>query len=141
MVILVSSPAYTDYEIDEIARCSSHLSFNSLSQYERYHERARRANPSIKYGLRVNPEYSEVSTLLYNPCAPGTRFGVSADKLPEKLPSDSWHIWHFKAVGHMASKTSIYNSRLDSLIFYHIYNLCNQRTCLPSKSTTRLHDS
>ena len=82
------SPAYTDYEIDEIARCSSHLSFNSLSQYERYHERARRANPSIKYGLRVNPEYSEVSTLLYNPCAPGTRFGVSADKLPEKLPSD-----------------------------------------------------
>ena len=40
----------------------------------------------------------------------------------------------------MASKTSIDNSRLDSLIFYHIYNLCNQRTCLPSKSTTRLHD-
>ena len=82
------SPAYTDYEIDEIARCSSHLSFNSLSQYERYHERARLANPAIKYGLRVNPEYSEVETLLYNPCAPGTRFGVSADKLPETLPSD-----------------------------------------------------
>ncbi len=82
------SPAYTDYEIDEIARCSSHLSFNSLSQYERYHERARLANPEIKYGLRVNPEYSEVETLLYNPCAPGTRFGVSADKLPETLPSD-----------------------------------------------------
>ncbi len=39
-------------------------------------------------GLRVNPEYSEVETLLYNPCAPGTRFGVSADKLPETLPSD-----------------------------------------------------
>ena len=82
------SPAYTDYEIDEIARCSSHLSFNSLSQYERYHERARLVNPEIKYGLRVNPEYSEVETLLYNPCAPGTRFGVSADKLPETLPSD-----------------------------------------------------
>ena len=41
------SPAYTDYEIDEIARCSSHLSFNSLSQYERYHERARLVNPEI----------------------------------------------------------------------------------------------
>ncbi len=82
------SPAYTDYEIDEIARCSSHLTFNSLSQYERYHERARQANPTISYGLRVNPEYSEVETLLYNPCAPGTRFGVSADKLPETLPSD-----------------------------------------------------
>ena len=82
------SPAYTDYEIDEIAQCSSHLTFNSLTQYERYHERARRANSYIRLGLRVNPEYSEVGTLLYNPCAPGTRFGVSADKLPQTLPSD-----------------------------------------------------
>ena len=82
------SPAYTDYEVDEIARCSSHLTFNSLSQYERYHERIRRVNPTVQVGLRVNPEYSEVDTLLYNPCAPGTRFGVSADKLPEQLPSD-----------------------------------------------------
>jgi carboxynorspermidine decarboxylase len=78
------SPAYTDDEIDEIVRCSSHLSFNSLTQYERYHERA----ASVSLGLRVNPEYSEVDTLLYNPCAPGTRFGVTADKLPEQLPSD-----------------------------------------------------
>ena len=78
------SPAYTDDEIDEIVRCSSHLSFNSLSQYDRYHERA----AGVSLGLRVNPEYSEVGTLLYNPCAPGTRFGITADKLPEQLPSD-----------------------------------------------------
>ncbi len=82
------SPAYTDYEIDEIVQYSSHLSFNSLSQYERYHKRARMINPEVKLGLRVNPEYSEISTLLYNPCAPGTRFGVSADKLPDALPVD-----------------------------------------------------
>ena len=78
------SPAYTDDEIDEIIRCSSHLTFNSLSQYQRYHERAK----GVSLGLRVNPEYSEVGTLLYNPCAPGTRFGVTADKLPEQLPAD-----------------------------------------------------
>ena len=77
------SPAYTDGEFDEIVRCSSHLSFNSLSQYERFHQRAK----SVSIGLRVNPEYSEVGTLLYNPCAPGTRFGVTADKLPEQLPA------------------------------------------------------
>ena len=64
--------------------CSSHLTFNSLSQYERFHERA----GECSLGLRVNPEYSEVGTLLYNPCAPGTRFGVTADKLPEQLPKD-----------------------------------------------------
>lgn len=79
------SPAYTDDEIDEIVKCSSHLTFNSLSQYSRYHERVA-GKASI--GLRVNPEYSEVETLLYNPCAPGTRFGVSADKLPDALPAD-----------------------------------------------------
>ena len=82
------SPAYTDYEIDEIARCSSHLTFNSLSQYGRLHVRARRANDGLSIGLRINPEYSEVGTALYNPCAPGARFGVTADKLPDRLPDD-----------------------------------------------------
>ena len=78
------SPAYNDEEFSEIVHCSSHLTFNSLSQYERFHERA----GECSIGLRVNPEYSEVGTLLYNPCAPGTRFGVTADKLPERLPED-----------------------------------------------------
>ena len=78
------SPAYKDDEFDDIVRCSSHLTFNSLSQYERFHKRA----AACSIGLRVNPEYSEVGTLLYNPCAPGTRFGVTADKLPEQLPAD-----------------------------------------------------
>ena len=79
------SPAYTADEIDEIVSCSSHLTFNSLSQYERFHNRvAGRAS----IGLRVNPQYSEVGTLLYNPCARGTRFGVCSDKLPRQLPSD-----------------------------------------------------
>ena len=82
------SPAYTDSEIGQIAECSSHLTFNSLSQYERMAAKARSANGDLSFGLRVNPEYSEISTLLYNPCAPGTRFGVSADKLPATLPAD-----------------------------------------------------
>ena len=78
------SPAYKDDEFDDIVRCSSHLTFNSLTQYERFHERA----AGVSLGLRINPEYSEVGTLLYNPCAPGTRFGVTADKLPDELPAD-----------------------------------------------------
>ena len=78
------SPAYKDEEFDQIVSCSSHLTFNSLTQYERFHHRAKECS----IGLRVNPEYSEVGTMLYNPCAPGTRFGVTADKLPEQLPAD-----------------------------------------------------
>lgn len=82
------SPAYTDYEIGEIARCSSHLTFNSLSQYDRLHNRVKEENAAVSMGLRVNPEYSEVGTDLYNPCAPGTRFGVTADQLPDQLSED-----------------------------------------------------
>ncbi|WP_297244529.1 carboxynorspermidine decarboxylase [uncultured Prevotella sp.] len=82
------SPAYTDYEIDDIARCSSHITFNSLSQYHRMKERAKMVNPSVSFGIRINPEYSEIETDLYNPCAKGSRFGILASCLPEKLPTD-----------------------------------------------------
>lgn len=87
------SPAYTDYEIDTIARCSSHLTFNSLSQMERYAPRVQQLNGNISLGLRINPEYSEIENILYDPCAPGSRFGVTADKLPETLPEtiDGFH--------------------------------------------------
>ena len=99
------SPAYTDDEIDEIIRCSSHLTFNSLTQYHRYHERA----AGVSLGLRVNPEYSEVGTLLYNPCAPGTRFGVTADKLPEQLPAD---IEGFHCHCHCESEADVFQRTL-----------------------------
>ena len=82
------SPAYTDDEIEDIARYSSHVTFNSLSQYERFHQKVKSTNSSTSLGLRINPEYSEVGTLLYNPCAPGTRFGVTSDLLPDQLPDD-----------------------------------------------------
>lgn len=82
------SPAYTDLEIEDIARMSSHLTFNSLSQYSRHHTKALETNSNLKLGVRVNPEYSEIGTDIYNPCAPGTRFGVLASQLPERLPED-----------------------------------------------------
>ncbi len=102
------SPAYKDDEIDEIVRCSSHLTFNSLTQYERYHERA----GECSLGLRVNPEYSEVGTLLYNPCAPGTRFGVTADKLPDVLPAD---IRGFHCHCHCESGSDVFERTLSHI--------------------------
>jgi len=78
------SPAYTEEDFPTIVRCSSHISFNSLTQYDRFATQAIQAGVSV--GLRVNPEYSEIETELYNPCAPGSRFGVLCDSLPEQLP-------------------------------------------------------
>lgn len=80
------SPAYTKEDFPEIMRCSSHITFNSLSQYERFYADTLQASHTISCGLRINPEYSEVETELYNPCAPGTRFGITSDLLPETLP-------------------------------------------------------
>lgn len=82
------SPAYTLSNLVEIARMSSHITFNSLGQYERMHVKAMETNRGLSIGLRINPEYSEVGTDIYNPCARGTRFGITADKLPEILPED-----------------------------------------------------
>lgn len=80
------SPAYTEADFPEIMRCSSHITFNSLAQFRRFYPMVQAGGESVSCGLRVNPEYSEVKTLLYNPCAPGTRFGVTASQLPDTLP-------------------------------------------------------
>ena len=79
------SPAYTEEEFEDILACSSHITFNSLSQYQRF---AQQVKDRASIGIRVNPEYSEIETELYNPCAPGSRFGILAKDLPEQLPTD-----------------------------------------------------
>lgn len=80
------SPAYTEANFPVFMKYSSHITFNSLSQFERFYPLIEADGKQISCGIRVNPEYSEVETELYNPCAPGTRFGVMADQLPEELP-------------------------------------------------------
>ena len=82
------SPAYTQEDFPEILRCSGHITFNSLTQYERFAPQVLDYNDHrVSMGLRVNPEYSEIETELYNPCAPGSRFGVLASQLPDTLPA------------------------------------------------------
>ena len=85
------SPAYTEADFPEILRYSSHITFNSLSQFYRFApliSHLSTLNPQPSLGLRVNPEYSEIEAELYNPCAPGSRFGVLASDLPAQLPPD-----------------------------------------------------
>lgn len=103
------SPAYVSEEIGEIARCSSHISFNSLTQYERFHEICKKENKDVLLGLRINPEYSEVETMLYNPCALGTRFGVRNEALPETLPED---ITGFHCHCHCESSSEVFERTL-----------------------------
>ncbi|MFI3281863.1 MAG: carboxynorspermidine decarboxylase [Rikenellaceae bacterium] len=78
------APIYTDSNIDEIISLSSHITFNSLSQFHRFSQRA--LLNGISCGLRVNPRYSPVETDLYNPCVAGSRLGVTPEELRE-LPA------------------------------------------------------
>ncbi len=80
------APAYTDEEFGDLMRYCEHISFNSLSQFERHKPKILVSDKKISCGLRINPEYSEVTTALYNPCLPGTRFGITADKIGAHLP-------------------------------------------------------
>ncbi|MCG8327933.1 MAG: carboxynorspermidine decarboxylase [Chitinophagales bacterium] len=80
------SPAYLPEEFDELMRYSSHITFNSLSQYALYKDKLTKAGHKISAGLRVNPEYSEVEVDLYNPAARGSRLGIAPDLLDDHLP-------------------------------------------------------
>jgi carboxynorspermidine decarboxylase len=78
------SPAYEKKTIAEILKYSSHISFNSIDQLRRYFAMAGQRGVSI--GLRVNPEFSDSTYDIYNPCKPGSRFGVTAEQLGDTVP-------------------------------------------------------
>lgn len=80
------APAYTDYDFPKFMEYSSHITFNSLSQFERFYPQVQAFGRRIECGLRINPEYSVVDTDLYNPSAPGSRLGVTADRIGGRLP-------------------------------------------------------
>jgi len=91
------APVYTDNDFPEILACSSHITFNSLSQFEHFLPVVKQSGKKVSLGIRVNPEFSEVETDLYNPCAPGSRLGILAEDLPAVLPSDIEGL-HFHAL-------------------------------------------
>lgn len=80
------SPAYFLDDFEELLTYSSHLTFNSITQFEQFKDQVTKASKPVSIGLRVNPEYSEVETDLYNPAVPGSRLGILADQLPATLP-------------------------------------------------------
>lgn len=87
------SPAYEENTFNTILECSKCITFNSLSQYSRFYDKIKDwnsnpANHNISAGIRINPERSEIATDIYNPCAPGTRFGISASDMPANLPDE-----------------------------------------------------
>ncbi len=80
----VFSPAYREDEIDEIVSICDHVVFNSFSQIEKFGDKVLQAGKSI--GIRINPECStQLDHEMYDPCARGSRFGVTAEHFNRDL--------------------------------------------------------
>ena len=92
-------PVYTESTFPEFLAGSSHITFNSLSQFEKFYPQIREWNSNhpekrVSAGLRVNPHCSVIETDIYNPCMPGSRFGEKSDKLtqlPEGIEGLHFH--------------------------------------------------
>lgn len=96
----VYCPVYTDGTIGEFLARATHLTFNSLHQWEKYG--ARTIAAGVSPGLRVNPQCSVIDTEIYNPALPGSRFGVTAEQLGGKLPEGIEGL-HFHALCESSS--------------------------------------
>lgn len=71
----VFSAAYIESEFDEILKICDHITFNSFNQWEKYREKAVASGKS--FGIRINPEHSTQKHGIYDPCAEGSRLGVT----------------------------------------------------------------
>ncbi|MCH8317648.1 MAG: carboxynorspermidine decarboxylase, partial [Bacteroidetes bacterium] len=89
------SPAYLESDFIELMRYCNYITFNSLSQWERF-KPAIKANPKrISCGIRINPEYSEIDSPLYDACVKGSRLGVTSEELGSKFLPDGIEGLHF----------------------------------------------
>jgi len=75
------APAFIPEDFREILKLSDHLVFNSFNQWDKYKMKVKKYNESsaraVECGIRVNPEYSEIATPIYNPCYTNSRLGVT----------------------------------------------------------------
>lgn len=100
-------PAYTDSTIGEFLEGSTHITFNSLAQFERFKGNVETYNcehpgKRVSPGVRVNPLCSVIETDIYNPALPGSRFGVTSDQIGDSLPEGIEGL-HFHALCESSS--------------------------------------
>ncbi len=82
----IYAPAYKESEFDEIIKYCGHIVFNSFSQWEKFRSVIQKSGKNIECGIRINPEYSEIETDIYNPCFKNSRLGTTlANFDPDKL--------------------------------------------------------
>lgn len=98
----VYAPAYTENDMSELIKICDHIVFNSFSQWEKHKNTIKNSKRNIECGIRINPEYSEIETDIYNPCFKGSRMGVTLKNFDE--------------------------SKLDGISGLHFHTMCEQNS-------------
>ena len=98
------SPAFKQEEIEQIVKISSHLTFNSINQFNSFASLAKKYNPNLSIGLRVNPKTSVAPIELYNPCGLYSRLGVTKENFDKKVLEQIDGL-HFHALCEESSKS------------------------------------
>lgn len=98
----IYTPAYQPGDFKEIVKICDHIVFNHLGQWETFKDQVRQSGRAISCGIRINPEYSEVETDLYNPCFKYSRLGTI--------------------------KSQIEGKNLDGIEGFHFHTMCEQNS-------------
>jgi carboxynorspermidine decarboxylase len=114
------SAAFSETDFDDVLKYSSHVTFNSLGQLRHFLPRVKSWGKPVSVGIRVNHEFSEVETALYNPCAPGSRLGILDYELNGVLPEGVEGL-HFHSLCEsypedLEKALAAFESKFDSLI-------------------------
>lgn len=107
----VFSAAFSQDDLAELLTFADHIVFNSCSQLLRFKtqcEQAKQARPELQFGLRINPEHSEGAVPLYDPCAEGSRLGVTREQLN-----------HYR-------RQTVFNEAFALISGLHFHTLCEQ---------------
>ncbi|MDJ0899401.1 MAG: carboxynorspermidine decarboxylase [Xenococcus sp. MO_188.B8] len=114
-------PVYQEKEFPEVIQEATHISFNSLGQWEQF--KAKTLAARISPGLRINPEYSPVKQDIYNPASALSRLGIRADVLGDKLPEgiEGLHCHNLcESDSHALANTL---ERIETLFGYHLNHI------------------
>ncbi|MGE7985383.1 carboxynorspermidine decarboxylase [Lysinibacillus fusiformis] len=100
----VYAPAYIEHEMDELLGYVDHVVFNSFNQWAQFKDKVKSTGKTIECGIRVNPEYSEIETALYDPCYTNSRLGTTLANF-DKSRLDGIDGLHFHAMCEQNSDT------------------------------------
>lgn len=103
------SAGWSEAQLVPTLELANHVVFNSFGQWLRFRAQclaAREARPGLAFGLRINPEHSEGAVPIYDPCAPGSRLGITADAFARALEATP--------------------DALDGITGLHFHTLCEQ---------------